>query len=127
MDVREAVRNRIDVREYTDEPVSVDTKRAVLEAARLAASGRNTQHWRFILVEDQLDELGERSPSGGWIADASFAVAVLTDPEWEFHGIDAGKAVTQMQLAAWEHGIGSCMYTTLTPSRTSSRCPRRTN
>lgn len=114
MDVLEAIRTRIDIREFADEPVADDDKRAILDAARLAASGRNAQHWRFVLVEDadRLDGLGERSPSGGWIADAAFAVAVVTDPDFDFHRIDAGKAVTHMQLAAWDRGVGSCMYTT---------------
>jgi nitroreductase len=30
---------------------------------------------------------------------------------YEYHGIDAGRAVTHMQLAAWERGVGSCLYT----------------
>jgi nitroreductase len=118
MDVLEAVQNRIDIREYSDETVSNDIKREILDAARVASSGRNTQHWRFILVQDddRLDELGERSPSGGWAADADFAIAVLTDPEWDFHQIDAGKAITHMQLAGWELGVGSGMFTTEAPA-----------
>lgn len=114
MDVTEAVQTRIDVREYSDEPIDGETKREVIDAARVASSGRNTQHWRFLLLEDEgrLTELAERSPSGGWIGDATFAVAVLTNPEWDFHKIDAGKAITHMQLVAWEHGVGSCMFTT---------------
>ena len=114
MDVTEAIQNRIDIREYSDEPVAAEIKREILDAARVASSGRNTQHWRFVLIqdEDNLAELSERSPSGGWIGDATFAVAVLTNPEWDFHQIDAGKAITHMQLAAWEHGVGSCMFTT---------------
>ena len=114
MDVTEAVQTRIDVREYADEPVDSETKRDVFDSSRVASSGRNTQHWRFLLLEDadRLSELGAHSPSGGWIADATFAVAVLTNPEWDFHGIGAGKAITHMQLVAWEHGVTSCMFTT---------------
>ncbi|MGM0590116.1 MAG: nitroreductase family protein [Halobacteriota archaeon] len=114
MDVIDAIRTRLDLREYADESVSDEIKRDVLEAARLASSGRNLQHWRFILVDDdeRLAELGERSPTGGWVAGADFAVAVTTDPELNFNELDAGKALTHMQLAAWDHGVGSRMYTT---------------
>jgi len=114
MDIQDAINSRIDIRKYTDKSVSPDIKETVLEAARMASSGRNTQHWRFVVVDDdeRLTELGTRSPSGGWVADAAFAVAVLTNPEWDFHQIDAGKAVTHMQLMAWAYGIGSCMCTT---------------
>lgn len=114
MEILEALRTRIEVREYADRPVDDGVKRAVLDAGRLASSGHNAQHWHFVLVDDagRLAELGESSPTGGWVAGAAFAVAVLTDPDLDFHGIDAGRAVTHMQLAAWEHGVGSCLYTT---------------
>lgn len=118
MDVTEAVETRIEVREYADEPVDRQTKRAVLEAGRLASSGRNLQHWRFILIDDpeNIRQVADRSPTGGWVADAAFVVVVLTDPEWDFHEIDAGRAVTHMQLVAWEHGVGSCIYTVDNPT-----------
>lgn len=114
MDVLEAIRNRIDIRDYADEPVADDIKRDILDAARLGSSGRNTQHWRFVLVQDddELAELADRSPSGEWASKGDFAIAVLTKPEWDFHQIDAGKAITHMQLAAWDHGVGAGMYTT---------------
>lgn len=113
MDVTEAIETRIEVRSYGDEPVDDGTKREVLEAGRLAPSGRNLQHWRFVLLDDpeRLAGLAERSPSGSWVADAAFAVAVCTDPSHDFHEIDAGRAVTHMQLAAWERGVASCIYT----------------
>lgn len=113
MDVSEAIDTRIEVRSYSDRPVDPETRRAVLDAGRLAPSGRNLQHWRFVLVADdeRLDGLADRSPTGGWVADADFAVAVCTDPTYDYHAIDAGRAVTHMQLAAWEAGVGSCVYT----------------
>ena len=114
MEITEAVQTRIDVREYSDKQIEGEIKREILNAARVASSGRNTQHWRFLLLEEKnhLTELAERSSSGNWIGDAIFAVAVLTKPKFDFHKIDAGKAVTNMQLVAWENGIGSCMFTT---------------
>lgn len=118
MDALEAIQNRIDLREYSDESVAEATKKQILDAARVASSGRNTQHWRFVVVQDEerLEEFGERTPSGGWVSGAAFAVAVLTNPEWDFHQIDAGKAITHMQLAAWDLGIGSGMFTTDAPA-----------
>lgn len=118
MDVREAVETRLEVREYSDEPVPEETTRAILDAGRLASSGKNLEHWRFILVDDAdaLDRLGDLSPTGSWIADAAFAVVVCTDPSYAFHKIDAGRAVTHMQLVAWEDGVGSCIYTVDQPA-----------
>lgn len=113
MDVSEAVETRIEVREYSDESVDARTKRAILDAGRLAPSGRNLQHWRFVLVDSEkgLETLAERSPSGSWIANADFAVAICTDPSYDFNQIDAARAVTQMQLAAWEQGVASRIFT----------------
>lgn len=113
MDVTDAIETRLELRDYADEPVDDDLKRAILDAGRLAPSGNNLQHWRFILVDDDADlaELADLSPSGGWVANADFAVVVLTDPTKAYNHIDAGRAATHMQLAAWDHGIGSRIYT----------------
>ena len=113
MDVTEAVETRLEVREYADEPVDDETKRAVLNAGRLASSGSNRQHWRFILVDDDegIKRLAELSPSGSWVAGADFAIVILTDADYAVGGLDAGRALTYMQLVGWEAGVGSCIYT----------------
>ena len=118
MDVTEAIETRLELKTYSDEPVDDETKRAILEAGRLTPSGRNRQPWRFVVVEDQdaLDALAEESPSGPWIANADFAVAICVDASHEDlrdhdHIVDAGRAVTHMQLVAWEHGVGSRIFT----------------
>src|SRR3712207_7882629 len=51
------------------------------------------------------------STSGGWISGANFAVIVLTNPRHKFHMIDAGRVVQDMQLAAWNYGVASCLFT----------------
>lgn len=48
MDVIDAMRGRISVRAYLDKPVSRQTLEQVLEAARWAPSGTNTQPWRVV-------------------------------------------------------------------------------
>jgi nitroreductase len=113
MEVTRALETRIEVRRYAENPVAEETKRAILEAARGAPSGKNRQHWRFVLVEaqDDLDHLAALSTTGGWIDGADFAVVVLTNPAYEYHEIDAGRAITHMQLAAWDRHVGSCIYT----------------
>lgn len=113
MDVTDAVRSRIEVREFADETVDDGTKRAILDAGRLAPSGRNVEHWRFVLVDDdeELGALADASPTGGWVAGADFAVAVCTDPDYAFNEIDAGRTTACMQLYAWGLGVASCLYT----------------
>lgn len=113
MDVTDAVRGRIEVREFADGAVDDATKRAILDAGRLAPSGRNLEHWRFVLVDDdeRLQALADASPTGGWVAGADFAVAVCTDTDYAFNALDAGRATASMQLDAWGRGVASCLFT----------------
>jgi nitroreductase len=50
MDVYEAVKSRRAVRKFTDEPVSVDVLKRVLETAAWAPSGSNLQPWHIYVV-----------------------------------------------------------------------------
>lgn len=113
MDAFDCIATKLDVREFGNRKVPGDVKLKVLEAGRLTGSGANKQHWRFILVQDQdqLKQLAKDSTSGGWVEHANFAVVVLTDPKFGFHRLDAGRAVQDMQLAAWNSGIASGIYT----------------
>lgn len=113
MDVSEAIKTRLEVREYAGDSIDDDVKRAILDAGRLAPSGKNLQHWAFLLVDDSesIPRLAELSTSGRWVRDAAFAIVVLTNPSYDYHEIDAGRAVTHMQLEAWNRGVGSCIYT----------------
>jgi len=113
MDVFKAVSSRLEIREFADKPVPDEVKLKVLEAARLSPSGVNSQHWRFILVDDRegLRGLADVSTTGKWVGGAAFAVIVLTDPTYPFHGLDAGRVISNMQLVAWEDGVGSRIYT----------------
>jgi len=113
MDTLDRIATKVEVREFADRPVPSDVKLKVLQAARMTGSSMNTQHWRFILVQDRanLRRLAGDSTTGRWVAGSSFAVLVLTDPKVPGHLIDTGRAVQDMQLAAWDQGVGSGIYT----------------
>jgi len=114
MDTFDAIATKLDVREYAaDRKVPSDVKLKVLEAGRLTGSGMNSQHWRFILVngKDSLKQLAKDSTTGQWVANCDFAVIVLTDPKLGFHLIDAGRVIQDMQLAAWNYGVASRVFT----------------
>jgi len=113
MDVFEAIKTRLEIREFADKPVPREVVKEILEAARLSPSGLNSQHWRFILVEgaDELKQLAEMSTSGKWVENAALAVIVLTSPKYPWHLFDAGRVATHMQLAAWNRSVGSRVYT----------------
>lgn len=113
MDTFECIATKLEVREFDSKEVPSEIRLKILEAARLTGTGLNTQHWRFIVVKDRnnINILAEDSTSGMWVAGANFAVIVLTNPKYKFHLIDAGRVVQNMELAAWNYGIGSCLFT----------------
>ena len=113
MDAYDAVVTLLQIREYASRPVPTDVKAKVLEAGRSSPTGMNTQHWRYILVQEPADikKLAQDSTSGKWVGGANFAIIILTNPKYGFHGIDAGRAVQNLQIAAWNYGVGSGIYT----------------
>jgi nitroreductase len=113
MDAYDSVVTKLDVRDFASRAVPASVKVKVLEAARMTGSGMNVQNWRFILVQDRknLRKLAEDSTTGKWVEGADFAVIVLTNPKFGFHLIDAGRVAQDMQVAAWNYGVASCVFT----------------
>lgn len=113
LDTYECIVSKLDVREFSPEKVPAETKLKILEAGRLTGSGLNTQHWRFVLVQgpENLKKLAQDSTSGKWVQHCNFAIVVLTNSSYDFHMIDAGRVIQDMQLAAWNFGVASCIFT----------------
>lgn len=114
MDAYDCIVTKLEVREFDESSlVPSEIRLKILEAARLTGSSLNTQPWRFIVVQNQenLKKLAEDSTSGKWISGANFAIIIITNPYFRFHLIDAGKVVQNMQLAAWNFGVGSALFT----------------
>ena len=110
MDVYHCIRSRLTVRDFKPEPVPEGVVRRMLLAARWSPSARNRQPWHFIVIRnrDTLERIGNIASSGGFIAKAPLAVAVVMDrggrPEF-----DAGRSLQHMELAAWAEGVGGCV------------------
>lgn len=51
-DILDIISSRQSIRKYTDEPVSDEMIKKIVEAARWAPSGENEQPWHFIIVKD---------------------------------------------------------------------------
>ena len=115
MDAYEAIRTKLEIRQFASKNVPGDIKRRILEAARLTQSSMNTQHWRFVVVEDRanLKRLAADSTSGKWVEGADFAIVVLIDPKVTGSNIDAGRVIQDMQVAAWNFGVASGIFTGL--------------
>lgn len=108
METFQAVKTMLAVRSYRDRPISDEDVTRILEAGRLTASSQNRQHWDFIALRDRerLRQVGRMARSGGYIADAALAIAVVV-PDGPVGYMDGGRAAQDMMLVAWEAGIGS--------------------
>jgi nitroreductase len=109
MEVFDAVRTVLAVREYRPDAVPDELVRRIVEAGRLTASSQNRQPWHFVVVQDKaiLRALGESIRSGPYIADAPLAIAILVDKQSRFGDSDASRAAQSMILTAWSEGVGS--------------------
>jgi nitroreductase len=110
MTVTDAVRAKRAVRAYSAERVPEEQIRAVLNAGRRAQSSKNSQPWTFVVVteREQLQRLSTAGTYAGHMATSAFTVVLVAPEGYEF---DLGQAAAYMQLAAVEHGIGSCVTT----------------
>lgn len=108
MDVFDAVRTVLAVRQFQDKPVPQELIRQIIEAAHLSASSRNGQPWHFIVVEDKemLRKLGSLAPTGPYIAQAPLAIVVGMENS-PYALSDASRAIQSMVLTAWAQGLGS--------------------
>lgn len=75
------IENRRSIRKYTDKKVEEQKLMQILESARLAPSGSNTQPWNFIIIESK--EMKERivavDHNQSWMMTAPVFVAVIAD------------------------------------------------
>lgn len=114
METAEAIRTRRSVREFTDEPVSDEDTRRILEAARWAPSGLNNQPWRFMKITDRslIERLSGLTKYRGLLAAASTLIVVFLDSEDMYDRTkdvqSAGAAVQNMLLVAHDIGLGAC-------------------
>lgn len=119
MDLFEAIEKRRSIRRYRPDPVSDEHLKKILEAARLAPSGKNLQPWRFVIVRDaeRKKMLAKASMNQMFIAEADVVVVILSDPTiYSSPGTkrripylqDPMIAVEHMVLAATALGYGTC-------------------
>jgi nitroreductase len=108
MEVSDAARTMLAVREYEDKPVPQDLVRRIVEAGRLTGSSMNGQPWHFVVIEDRetLRQLGALARTGPYCANAALAIVVAIE-KTRFAVSDASRAIQSMMLTAWSEGVGS--------------------
>jgi nitroreductase len=112
MEALEAILTRRSIRKYTDEPVSDEAVRKLLEAAMAAPSAHNRQPWHFIVVRDRatLNKVPEYHQYSKMLENAALAIVVcgdnaLQDTDFWLH--DCSAATENMLIAANAMGLGA--------------------
>lgn len=125
----DVIRNRRSVRKYETRAIEEEKLQEILEAARLAPSGNNTQPWHFVLVrsEDMRRKLAAASHEQMWMADAPVHIVCVgdirvrvgtdvrvdlteTNPMPEFKKLirDTSIAIEHLVLEAENQGLSTC-------------------
>jgi nitroreductase len=109
MDTFLSVASKREVREYAGRPVPADAEQRILEAGRISGSSRNTQPWRFLVVESPSlrERLAEAVYRPANVRSAALVVVIALHGRGPT-GFDAGRAAQNMMLTAWNDHIGSC-------------------
>jgi len=119
MDLFEVIEKRRSIRSYKPTPIPNEHLKKILEAARLAPSGKNLQPWRFIIVRnpERKRMLAEAAMNQMFIAEADVVIVALSDPTiYSSTGTrrripylqDPMIAIEHMILAATALGYGTC-------------------
>ena len=83
----------------------------ILDAGRWTGSAKNTQPWDLIVVKNR-ESLGALAKDGryaGHLAAATLAIALVMRGDDAPTLMDEGRLMQNLMLAAWAHGVGSCI------------------
>ncbi|MPZ68211.1 MAG: hypothetical protein GEU71_01615 [Actinobacteria bacterium] len=123
METLQIIGSKREERSYTPDPVPEEAVETILQAGRIAGSAKNRQTCRFTVVASDsskrsaLADLVTR-PDNLTGAALLIVVSAPTDQRWS--QFDAGRAVQNMVLAAWDLGVGSCPNMVTDPDRLRS-------
>ena len=97
------------VRRFSEREIPPEVLDAVLEVGRWTGSAKNTQPWRVIVVTERetLAALSKLGQYAGHIAGARCALVQVMDGA--NNAFDCGRLAERLMVAAWAHGLGSCI------------------
>ncbi len=119
MDFYEVVKNRVSTRKYKSDSITDEILDRVLDAARLAPSGKNSQPWRFIVVKDieTRKKLVGACRGQRFIQEAPVTIVACGYESraykkmggyWNSLPVDIGISLEHLMLAAEVEGLGTC-------------------
>lgn len=113
MDAMDAILSRRSIRKYTEQPVSDETIKELLEAAMSAPSAGNEQPWHFLVIRERqiLDEIPKFHQYSHMLKDAPVAIMVCGDKrlqKYEGYWVqDCSAATENILIAAQAKGLGA--------------------
>ncbi len=77
----EEIKSRKSVRSYNEKPVDDEQINVLLESARLAPSGSNTQPWHFVVVKskEMREKIAAADHNQAWMAKAPVHIVCVAD------------------------------------------------
>ena len=119
MEFTDVINKRRSTRKYRDKEISKEIIKKIINAARLAPSGMNSQPWRFVVIQNKgsLKKIAEMYAYGRkklkiYAQDTSFVenvalILVCSTTEFPWAKSDCYLAIENLVLAATNEGLGS--------------------
>jgi len=107
----ELIRSLRAVRQFSDREILDDVLQDMLEGGRWTGSSKNTQPWDLIVVSNRetLTGLSKCGEFAGHLAGAKLGIALVMHGDDPWTSMDEGRLMQNLMLAAWAHGVGSCI------------------
>lgn len=122
MELMELLKTRRTYRRFEQKEISQEIVDEILNAARLASSAANKQPLSYVVIQGQekVDQVFGYTKWAGYLPPEQgqpkenekpvLFIAVVENLNINRDcDTDAGLAISNMTLAAWNHGVGSCM------------------
>jgi len=105
------IKSRRSIRRFLDKPIPIEELQVLLEAARWAPSGGNSQPWAFVVIQEPASVRKVKMFSPGIGGDPAALLIVCSDQSAEASTaiMDISMAAQNMMLVATDKGLGSCV------------------
>lgn len=113
METLQAIHTRRSIRKFKNKNISEEQITKLLEAAMFAPSARNTQSWKFIVINkrDLLDRIPHVHPYAEMCYEAPCAILICGDKTLEalegYIALNCAAATQNLLLAAHDLGLGA--------------------
>lgn len=108
-----SILERRSIRKYTNQPISQDLIKILMQAAMSAPSACNQQPWHFVIIDEKniLIELSKHNPGYSMLADAPLAILICGEVDStilkHFWTQDCSAATQNILIAAQTLGLGA--------------------